>query len=296
MTNLSPTACQHLNVYQQALQQHADLRPATIRNYLGDVRLFMLWWEQHHPDLPFSVERNSTPTLLQYRTYLQHDAQCQPATINRYLISLKRYFAWAFEHEQIPHNPALVVKLVGYMPPAPRQITDDEESALVAAAQSNRRDYTLLVLILHTGLRVEEVCALKRDHITLGKRSGHLQVWGKGGKYRTIPLNATARQVVSSYLTTHGSVSGYLFESQRTHTRLTPRAVGFVVSKYAEQAGVVDVSPHDLRHRFGYRMAQRVPLHYLAQLMGHDSLDTTLVYIQATAEDLQQAVERIAWE
>jgi integrase/recombinase XerC len=54
--------------------------------------------------------------------------------------------------------------------------------------------------------------------------------------------------------------------------------------------------PHDLRHRFGYRMAEKVPLHRLAQIMGHDSLDTTLIYIQGTQNDLQQAVETIAWE
>ncbi len=55
------------------------------------------------------------------------------------------------------------------------------------------------------------------------------------------------------------------------------------------------VSPHDLRHRFGYRMAALVPLHRLAQLMGHDSLDTTLIYARGTRSDLQQDVEKIAW-
>jgi integrase/recombinase XerD len=67
------------------------------------------------------------------------------------------------------------------------------------------------------------------------------------------------------------------------------------VKKYAERAHVRDVSPHDLRHRFGYRMAISVPLHRLAQLMGHDSLDTTMLYTQGTKSDLQQAVEQIAW-
>jgi integrase/recombinase XerC len=43
-------------------------------------------------------------------------------------------------------------------------------------------------------------------------------------------------------------------------------------------------------------MAEKVPLHRLAQIMGHDSLDTTLIYIQGTEQDLQQAVEQIAWE
>ena len=53
--------------------------------------------------------------------------------------------------------------------------------------------------------------------------------------------------------------------------------------------------PPDLCHRFGYRMAESVPLHRLAQIMGHDSLDTTTLSIQGTKHDLQQAVETIAW-
>jgi integrase/recombinase XerD len=67
------------------------------------------------------------------------------------------------------------------------------------------------------------------------------------------------------------------------------------VNKYAEQARVRDLSPHDLLHRFGYRMAQTVQLHRQYQLMGHDSLDTTLRYVRGTQQDLPQAVETIAW-
>jgi len=68
-----------------------------------------------------------------------------------------------------------------------------------------------------------------------------------------------------------------------------------ISSKYTERAKLVDVSPHDLRHRFSYWMAETVPQHSLAQIMGHDSLDTTKLYIQGTKHDLQQAVETIAW-
>jgi integrase/recombinase XerC len=68
-----------------------------------------------------------------------------------------------------------------------------------------------------------------------------------------------------------------------------------MVKMYAEGAHVCNVSPHALRHRFGFRMAMSVPLHRLAQLMGHDSLNTTMRYVQGTRSDLQQAVETIAW-
>ena len=76
---------------------------------------------------------------------------------------------------------------------------------------------------------------------------------------------------------------------------VSERAVGYIVKKYASSAKLPNVSPHDLRHRFGYRMAESVPLQRLAQIMGQDSLDTTKLYIQGTKRDLQQAVETIAW-
>ena len=67
------------------------------------------------------------------------------------------------------------------------------------------------------------------------------------------------------------------------------------MSRDAGPAGVPDLSPHDLMHRFGYRMTGKVPLHRLAQIMGHDSLDTTMTYVKGTGADLQAAVEEIAW-
>lgn len=69
------------------------------------------------------------------------------------------------------------------------------------------------------------------------------------------------------------------------------------VLRQMEDLSVVTIRNYlsDLRHRFGYRMAEVVPLHRLAQIMGHDSLDTTMLYIRGTKQDLQHDVEKIAW-
>lgn len=162
------------------------------------------------------------------------------------------------------------------------------------------RDIALLVLMLHTGLRIGEVCALTWPDIILQERGGLLKVWNKGQKYREIPLNTTVRKTLIEYqrgwLKRGKTLAGAVFVSQRTGHSLTPRGVRFMLGKYAYQARVDNFTPHDLRHRFGYRMAENVPLHRLAQIMGHDSLDTTFIYIRGTPRDLQQAVETIAWE
>ena len=296
--NLSPSAQLALDVYQHHLRDEVDLQSATIRNYVSDLQHFMAWCESQDAERPFALERVATPTLTRYRDYLQHQLQLKPATINRHLVSLKRYFGWAAEAQFISRNPASVVKLVPQTTRPARHLTDHEEAALVAAAEHSvsLRDRTLIILMLHTGLRVNEVCSLTGEQVVVHKRGGYLKVWGKRNKYREVPLNATVRKALADYLAAQTQETPFLFVSQRTHQQLTPRGVGFIIQKYARKAGLATLRPHDLRHRFGYRMAETAPLHRLAQIMGHDSLDTTLLYIQGTDHDLQQAVEQIAWE
>jgi integrase/recombinase XerD len=248
----------------------------------------------------FTPERVTTPTLTSYRAYLQA-LQLKPNSINRFLVSLKRYFAWLVTVGHLTSDPAKVIKLVGEEAVPPRHLNDQEEQALVSAVKNkgSLRDQAIIILMLHTGLRAQEVCTLTRAHVCLSKRSGSITVHGKRNKYREVPLNATARIALLAYdplLTKpHAQDTTPLFRSEKRHARLTERGLGYLVKKYVDLAKLCEVSPHDLRHRFGYRMAQSVPLHRLAQLMGHDSLDTTMLYVQGTKDDLQQAVETIAW-
>ena len=292
--------------YRQILWEYEDLTSASRRNYLSDLRHFAAWYEPQpirstdetaSSQVGFNPTAITTPALTRYRTYLQKDLHQKPNSVNRALISLKRYCSWAVQKQLIYYDPSVPVKLVGEEEHAPRHLEDEEEQALVAAVTSEGtlRDRVLIILLLHTGLRAREICQLRRDQVKLGKRSGTLEVIGKRNKYREVPLNTTARKVLGEYLPTLPSSTVVLFPSGKTRDALSERALGYIVKKYAHVAKLLDVSPHDLRHRFGYRMAESVPLHRLAQIMGHDSLDTTKLYIQGTKHDLQQAVETIAW-
>lgn len=299
ISSLSPSGRQELTSYESYLREQRDISPATIRNYLSDLRSFIIWYETKSISsarVGFQLNQITTPTLTRYRSYLQSQLKLAPASINRYLVTLKSYFALAVEGQKITSNPAKVVKLIPLIKSSPRQLSDEEESAIVSAVTNygSFRNRTIIILMFHTGLRAAEVCGLKNEHIHLRKRSGYLEVYGKRNKYRQVPLNATVRKMLLEYLP---AIEGdWLFISRKTKLAITTRALGYLVSKYARIAGVDDISPHDLRHRFGYRMAETVPLHRLAQIMGHDSLDTTMVYVRGTSEDLQRDVEQIAWQ
>jgi integrase/recombinase XerD len=299
ISSLSLSGRQELISYESYLRKQRDISPATVRNYLSDLRSFVVWYETksiQSATVGFQIEQITTPTLTRYRSYLQSQLKLAPASINRYLVTLKSYFAWTVELKKITANPATVVKLIPLIKSSPRQISDVEESAIVAAVThyGSFRDRTIIILMFHTGLRAAEVCQLQLGHIHLRKCSGYLQVYGKRNKYREVPLNATVRKVLLEYLSL---VEGtWLFVSRKTKLAITTRALGYLIGKYARIASVEDISPHDLRHRFGYRIAETVPLHRLAQIMGHDSLDTTMVYVRGTSEDLQRDVEHIAWQ
>ena len=290
-----------LGEYRQVLQQLEDLSPVTIRNYLSDLRQFIAWcedcWCMGQEKRSFTPQAVAPSLLMRYREHLQTTLGLKPSTVNRTLMSLKRYFAWIRKTQLIQSDPASPIKFVPKEATPPRHLSNDEEEALVDAvnATGTLRDQTIITLLLHTGLRVQELCTLTRQQLHLGKRNGTLRITGKRRKVREVPLNTTARLALNQYLETLPPECQYLFPSEKTHRALTGRALGHLVTKYAMQAQVAGISPHDLRHRFGYRMAEVVPLHRLAQIMGHDSLDTTMLYIRGTKQDLQQDVEKIAW-
>ncbi len=301
MPAVSGGALAALAQYSTYLRDEVDVRPATLRNYLSDLRQFIAWCEAtwsagQQVEASFAPAAITTPLLTRSRTYLQRTRMLKPASINRALISIKRYCAWAVEAGVLVRDPAKVVKPAGQQETAPRHSSDQDEGALLAVSTSGTlRDRTEIVLMLHTGLRATEVCQLERTDVTIGKRSSSLRVTGKRNKVRDVPLNASARGALNEYLPSLKSGTTSLFPSGRTGQALSERALGHLVKRYAALARLADVSPHDLRHRFGYRMAEVVPLHRLAQIMGDDSLDTTMTYVRATKSDLQKEVEKIAW-
>ena len=103
-------------------QERIWQRPS-IRNYLSDLRHFIAWYETEREEQchdSFTPQEITTPALTRYRTYLQTVQRQKPASVNRALISLKRYFGWVLQQRLITYDPSSAVKLVG-----------QEESALV---------------------------------------------------------------------------------------------------------------------------------------------------------------------
>ena len=283
--HISSASADALAVYEAWMREREVLATASIRNYVSDLSHFIAWYEQWASQTAgddsvfFSPHEITTAVLLRYRDVLQEREQ-KPASINRALLSLKRYFHWACSQHLVSFDPSVPVKLVGEPSVPPRQLSDQEELALIEAVSryGTLRDRTMILLLLHTGLRASELCGLRPDQMTLGERSGQLRVVDTRNNTRSVPLDATAHSALSEYLPSLPASTPWVFLSEKTHQALSERALGYLVKKYARLSHVADVSPHDLRHRFGYRMAATMPLAELAQLMGHTSVETTRLY------------------
>lgn len=95
---LSADGQQALDQYAQVLLHLEDLSPVTVRNYLSDLRQFIAWcecsWRDGQEDCSFLPQAVAPALLMRYRDCLQTTLNLKPSTVNRTLMSLKRYFAW----------------------------------------------------------------------------------------------------------------------------------------------------------------------------------------------------------
>ena len=275
-------------------------RVNSARSYLGDVRRFAVWGKQKHDR--FNIATVSPLDLVEYRSHLQkHSGRkgegAKPATVNRALISLRIFYEWLRKQGRVRDNPVEDIKPVKESAkPAPRWLDRNQQANLMREVRtsSSARDEAIVGLMLHAGLRVSEVCSLRIGDISISARGGKVEVTGKGNKKREVPLNSTIRKILSRWL--EENQADLLFPN-RYGRSISTRGVFKMVANYAYQAKLEEVTPHTLRHTFCKNAIDRgIPIDQVAMMAEHSSLDVTKRYTVPSETDLQNGVERLAWE
>jgi len=268
------------------------LSAGTAAIYLGQLRRFFSWIEGTYGNSdPAAV---TSLDVADYRRYLQGKNR-KPATVNNALDAISGFFAWAKGAGLVETDPTGGVNRLKEQKSAPKWLLLQEVGALVRAVQKygSKKEQALIILLLHTGLRVSEAVSLGVADVVIRERSGHVVVrQGKGGKYREVPLNVTVRRVLAEYLS--GLSREWLFPGKGGP--MTRRAAEKVLTKFSRLSGV-EATPHRLRHTFCKMLADAGEgLDRIALLAGHESLNTTARYTRPGRTDLEAAVEKIAWE
>lgn len=151
--------------------------------------------------------------------------------------------------------------------------------------------YFVIRFLAATGARVSELIQIKVEHVKMG----YLDLCSKGGKLRRIYIPKSLQEESLKWLTDKGQDSGFIFLNQRGN-RITTRGISGELKKFAIKYGIDPkvVYPHSFRHRFAKSFLERCnDIAFLADLMGHESIETTRIYLRKTATEQREIIDTI---
>lgn len=151
--------------------------------------------------------------------------------------------------------------------------------------------YFVIRFLAATGARVSELIQIKVEHVNLG----YLDLYSKGGKLRRIYIPKPLQDEALEWLTEKKQDSGFIFLNQRGE-RITTRGISGELKKFADKYGIDKkvVYPHSFRHRFAKSfLAKCNNIAFLADLMGHESIETTRIYLRKTATEQREIVDSV---
>jgi site-specific recombinase XerD len=286
------------------------LANTTLRTYAHDLLHFVRWWESVHHTGDIVEGDLAESTLLDYVKF-QSSQQPRPfaSTINDRVAVAERairnefpeapcQIAHGFHHAFLQRKPMglgrpriamsrLRVKV------SKRNIVplSVNEVARFWSSFRNARDLAIVGLMLLEGLRSAEVLALNRDDVLLSE--AQLRVPGKGNKLRLLPLAPETVQLLHHYLRLerpNPCTAAALFVSLKGRargTRMTPAGLRSLFRHHRQATGIQLANPHRFRHTFASDMIRGgMSLPALMHLMGHSDIQTTLIYVNVTPQDV----------
>jgi site-specific recombinase XerD len=280
------------------------LRPASVRATDVALRTFASFLTQTHPEVS-AVAQLERAHLEHYKRWLsERSAQrgtTTPTTRILRLGALRMFFVRTLEWGW-PDAPSRPLLFHGDVPPRdqplPKALDDTDAGQFLRAAQTQPRLLSRVVaeVLLRTGLRVSELCALDRSAIRTGAEGHWLHVpVGKLHTDRYLPLHPTLVQLITDYRTRHVDAGHPLLLPHENGHPLNRYAVTRMLDRIARDAGIGHVHPHKLRHTLATQAINRgMSIEAIAALLGHRSLDMTRRYARIADRTVAEAYFDVA--
>jgi integrase/recombinase XerD len=283
--------------------------PHTIASYRDTFRLLLQFAEKRLTKAPsrLAMEDLSAPFLGEFLDHLENTRANGARSRNLRLTAIRSFFRYAAL--EMPQHSGLIQRVL--VIPNKRQsrplvgfLTRPEIDALLAAPDRDtwlgRRDHTLLLTAIQTGLRLAEITSIRQQDVSLAT-GAHVRCEGKGRKERCTPLTKSTVTVLTAWIREQGEDGARILFPSARGGRLSADAVQHLVAKYAAVAqrscpslAEKHVSPHVLRHTTAMELLQAgVDRTLIALWLGHESVETTQIYLDANLTIKEEVPSKI---
>ena len=285
-----------LRGYASYLRLERSYSPNTVEGYLHDVELLSEFLYSKKIDIKSVAEEDLHEFLASLR-----DMGIGARSQARIIAGVRGFFRYLQLEGVIEANPAELLDSPKLTLHLPEVLSLEEIDAMINAIPREKdealRNETIIEMLYGSGLRVSELINLRLSRINF--EEGYMLIEGKGNKERVVPVSPRAMDLVNLWLEQRAMLniaddaSDILFLNRRGK-RLTRVMIFYIVRDLAERAGINrKISPHTLRHSFATHLLEGgANLRSIQELLGHESLTTTELYVHLDRRHLRATLEQ----
>jgi site-specific recombinase XerD len=296
--------------FTERLTSQMQASPNTISGYRDTFRLLLSFASQRLGRVPTNliVEDLNGDLVSSFLDHLETSRSNSARSRNTRLAAIRSFFRFMAMHEpahMLQCQRILAMPSKRYVRRTVDFLDRDEIDALLAAPNRStwlgRRDHVLLLVAVQTGLRASELVNLLLRDVVIGT-GAHIRCEGKGRKQRCTPLRKETLKVIQAWITERGGTDNdSLFPTGRGN-RLSRDALEQIIHRHVATASKScptlagkRVSPHVLRHSTAMQLLQHdVDQSVIALWLGHESVETTQIYVHADLRLKEKALARVA--
>lgn len=271
---------------------------STIIAYRKDIEQLLTYCNENIKN--FSINKVTTKDINNFTNLLQEKYNLTLKTVSRKINSIRTFFKFLTNENIIKNNPAEKVNHPINISVPPRILSQMEYRALRDVARNNLRLFTMIELLLQTGIRIGELSRLQFKNVDInktGKSYLHIE------KFSTLPerkieLNQVAITALNTYINeytgkTNTDGISYLFYS-KSGKALLIRNIRTSISNMFKKAGIENATVNDIRNTFiVYQLKNGLNIEKLAEIVGHTKINTTSRYLAFIEEKPEKLHDRI---
>lgn len=240
--------------------------------------------------------------IIDFLNYIENDLNVSINTRNQRLAAIKSFCKY-ISYEEIDNINNIIqildIPSKKYNNKSIDFLTKDELTTYLNSIKTNSRkgirDYTLITLLYDTAGRISEIANLKCNDLRLDENPS-VTLYGKGKKYRSIPITNETKKLLIDYINLFKINNfAYLFSGNKGE-KCSTKMITHIVEKYAKLSEIEkNIHPHVFRHtRAMHLLEAGVPLVYIRDILGHESITTTEIYAKVSVETKRKMLEKIS--